>query len=307
VYPARSDPFGLPQVATMASTQFDVVLQGRIERIVSPTVPALSIRNPAGDSGDMPAFIVGDDAWAELAQTLVRNAGLIVLYFLSLTSGVAEELELIRRAGKQGTTLVVVERGDPLEGGIVDALLEVQRSEPPAVAAPMEDFPHQVRREGDGDWSAVEAKLAEMAQGVLPAPVDTRIGLPVELMPPEPLRNHCTDLATREFDAALKLVAEQRYEEAEDLLTRSLAYAHWGRDTLGRATTLMALGRLNIVGFQAKGDAGAYYELALDLCEEIRATSKTAAALHPVIAHELEQLRSEAKARAEAGPGSGTV
>lgn len=292
VYPARNDPFGLPQVVTMASGQFDLTLQRRIQEIVSPTVPALSIRNPAGDGGEMPAFIVGDGEWAELARTLVRNAGLIVMYFLSLTSGVAEELELIRSAGKQNTTLVVTEEGNPFKDGILEAVTGAQRSEPPPVPAQIEDFPHQVSRKDGGDWSAVDAKLAELAQRDLPAPVDTRIGLPVELVPPEPLRNHCTDRATEAFDAASKLIAEKRYEEAEDLLTRAIAYAHWGRDTLGRAMALAALGRLNIVGFQAKGDAGAYYELALDVCGEIRGTSKTAAELYPAIEQSLERLKS---------------
>jgi hypothetical protein len=100
VYPALNDPFGMPQAATMASSQFDVEMQRRIESLVSPRVPALCIRNPAGDSGHLPAFIVADEEWEPLARTLVHNAGLIVVYFLSLTAGVTEELELIRHEQK---------------------------------------------------------------------------------------------------------------------------------------------------------------------------------------------------------------
>jgi hypothetical protein len=96
----------------------------------------------------------------------------------------------------------------------------------------------------------------------LPAPVDTRVGLPVEFLPPEALRNFCIDQATKEFDAAMKLIKEKQYEEAEDVLTRSLAYAHWGRDTLGRTVTLMTLGQLSLQGFKAKGDAGHYFHMA---------------------------------------------
>jgi hypothetical protein len=50
-----------------------------------------------------------------LARTLVHNAGLIVVYFLSLTAGVTEELELIRHEQKQKATLVVIEEDDPFE------------------------------------------------------------------------------------------------------------------------------------------------------------------------------------------------
>src|ERR1700683_1066452 len=115
VYPARPDPFELPQVVTMASNQVNTERQRRIKSLVSPRVPALSIRNPAGESGDLPAFIVADEEWEPLAHTLVRNAGLIIVYFLSLTSGVTDELELIRREQKQNATLVVIEEDDPFK------------------------------------------------------------------------------------------------------------------------------------------------------------------------------------------------
>jgi len=307
VYPARDDPFEHPQVVTMMSAQFDTEMQRRIESVVSPRVPALSIRNPAGDSGDLPAFIVANEEWESLARTLVRNAGFIVVYFLSLTSGVTQELDLIRREQKQNATLVVIEEDDPFEDKIgLNALLNVQRNEPPTVEAPMEDFPKQMRRKGEEGWRAVEAKLTEIVQGELPAPVDPRVALPVEFQPPEPLRNFCTDMAVKEFDAAKKLIEQKQYEDAEDVLTRSLAYAHWGRDTLGRTVTLMTLGQLSLAGFNAKGDAGSYFHMALDVCEGIRTTSPTAAALYPVIEHELEKLRTEAEAKAKVKAASET-
>jgi len=303
VYPARNDPFGLPQVATLATTMFDGDMQRCIESVVSPVVPALCIRNPAGDMDVLPAFIVGDEEWEPLARRLVRNAGLVVMYFLSATSGVAEELELIRSEGKQDATLVVTEKDNPFEDNMgMEAIFGVQRNEPPKVEVPMEDFPHQVRRRGGEGWEAVESKLAEMTHGNVPPPVDAHLQLPVEFNPPEQLKKFCTDMATKEFDAAMKLIEEKRYEEAEDVLTRSIAYAHWGRDTLGRAMTLMTFGRLNLIGFNAKGDAGAYYEMALDVCEEIRSISPTAAKLYPVIEQELGRLRAEAEAKPRRRP-----
>jgi hypothetical protein len=271
--------------------------------VVSPVVPALCIRNPAGDSGVLPAFIVGDEEWASLARTLVRNAGLIIMYFFSATSGVAQELQLLRSEGKQAATLVVIEEDNPSEDRIgMRAIFGVQRKESAKIEAPMEDFPHQVRRSGEG-WDEVDVKLAEMAHGNVPPPVDAYVELPVEFSPPEPLKQYCTDMATKEFDAAMTLIEEKRYEEAEDILTRSIAYAHWGRDTLGRVMTLATLARLNLVGFNAKGDAGQYYEMALDICEEIRSTSPMAAELYPVIEQVLESLRAEAEAKRKQRPG----
>lgn len=302
VYHARNDPFGLPQVATM-STPFDDDMQRRVQSVVSPVAPALCIRNPAGAFGVLPAFIVEDEEWEPLARTLVRNAGLVVMYFFSATSGVVEELELIRGEGRQNATLVVIEEGDPFEaGGGMDALFGVRRNEPPKVATPMEDFPHQVRRAAGEGWDAVEAKLAEMARAGLRPPVDARVELPTEFEPPEPLREFCTKVATEEFDAAMELAGEGKYEEAEDVLTRAIAFAHWGRDTLGRVTTLVALAGLNLKGFNAKGDAGAYLEMALDICEEIRATSPAAAQMYDAAQGQLDSLRAEAEAKQRQGP-----
>jgi hypothetical protein len=87
-------------------------------------------------------------------------------------------------------------------------------------------------------------------------------------------------MAAKEFDAAKKLIGEKQCEEAEDVLTRSLAYVHWGRDTLDRTVTLAALGQLSLAGFKAKGDAGRYFEMALDVCEEIRTTSRRSFTVH---------------------------
>jgi hypothetical protein len=130
----------MPQAATMASSQFDVEMQRHIESLVSPRVPALCIRNLAGDSGDLPAFIVADEEWEPLARTLVHNAGLIVVYFLSLTAGVTEELELIRHEQKQKATLVVIEEDDPFEDKVgLSSLLELRRNEPPTVQVPIAD------------------------------------------------------------------------------------------------------------------------------------------------------------------------
>ena len=301
VYHAADNGFEIPQVMTIGDRAFDGKMQGLIAAQVSPKIPALCIRNPSGDFLDLPGFIVGDDEWAELAQTLVRNAGLVVMYFLSLTSGVSEELDLIRGAGKQTNTLIVVEEDNPLENtsGLA-AMFQAKRNEPPRIDGAMADFPHQVRRSGTEGWNTVEAELAEMLQGQLPAPVDKRIGLPVEYMPPEPLRKYCTDMATKEFDAAMTLSKAKQFEDAEDVLNRSIAYAHWARDTLGRAVTLMTLGRLNLTGFNAKGEAGAYYEMALDVCEEIRASSPTAAQVYAVVQQELGVLRAEAEAKGKA-------
>jgi hypothetical protein len=74
----------------------------------------------------------------------------------------------------------------------------------------MEDFPNQLMRRGEEGWHAVEAKLTQIVQIQLPAPVDTHVGLPVEFLPPEALRNLCIGQATKEFDAAMKLIKEKQ-------------------------------------------------------------------------------------------------
>jgi len=298
VYAGRDDPFGLPQNATLMPGMFDGEMQRHIQSIVSALVPALCIRNPAFDGGDVPGFIVGDDDWQALAHSLVRNAGLIVMYYLTASSGVMDELALIRSQGKQDSTLIVIEDNDPHQAmNFMEAISGVQRQAFEKQEVSLDDFPHQVRRQVGADWQAVDQKLARMAAGDLSVPVDSQMALPAEYGPPEALKEYCTEMAGQEFDAAMKLIEAQQYEEAEDVLTRSIAYAHWGRDTLGRVVTMLTLGRLNIIGFNAKGDAGAYFEMALDVCQEIRETSPMAGQLYPIIQAELARLRAEAKAR----------
>jgi hypothetical protein len=300
-YKAGDDPFGLPQAMTAVRTGFDNDIQRRIETIVAPRVPAVCIWNSAEPFSVLPGFIVGDEEWEELAHTLVRNAGLIVLYFLSLTTAVAEELNLIRSENRQEATVIVIEEGDPFEDRMgTDAMFRVRRNEPPRSPAIMDDFPHQVRRRADDVSNVVDLKLTEMMRGSLRPPVDQRIGVPGELVPPEELVKFCTDMATHEHDAAMMLIDEKRFEEAEDVLTRAIAYAHWGRDTLGRAVTLFSLAGLNLTALGAKGDVGDYLEMVVDIADEIRAESPTAAKLYEAAGQQLKILRAEAEGKARA-------
>lgn len=116
-------------------------------------------------------------------------------------------------------------------------------------------------------------------------------GLPVEYAPSENPRRYCTQQATEGFEEAMRRIEARQFDEAEDLLHRAFTYAGWGRDLLGMATSLMTLGRLNESGFQAKGEAGAYYEMALAICREIRSESPTAEQLFTVLTQELARLQ----------------
>jgi hypothetical protein len=268
VYGARNDPYGLPQVVTLAG-QFDNHMQRRLQAAVEPSLPVVGIQNPAGQSGPLPAFVLADEDWESLAALLVRNAGMIVMHFLGFTSGVLKELELIRAAGKQTSTLVVIEQEDPFAALKDVALLTgARRQEPVSIAGSLDDFPHRLLRQGDDGWEAVQAKLAAMAREPHAPPVDRALSLPPEFLPPEPLRNYCTDRSTEEYDRAHQLMDEKRFDEAEDVLYRAVAYAHWARYPLGRVMTLTALGQLSLIGFGAKGDAGSLFEMALDTCKE---------------------------------------
>jgi hypothetical protein len=297
VYGARNDPYGLPQVVTLAG-QFDNHMQRRLQAAVEPSLPVVGIQNPAGQSGPLPAFVLADEEWESLASLLVRNAGMIVMHFLGFTLGVLKELELIRAAGKQTSTLVVIEQEDPFAALKDVALLTgASRQEPVSIAGSLDDFPHRLLRQGDDGWEAVQAKLAAMAREPHAPPVDRALSLPPEFLPPEPLRNYCTDRSTEEYDRAHQLMDEKRFDEAEDVLYRAVAYAHWARYPLGRVMTLTALGQLSLIGFGAKGDAGSLFEMALDTCQEVRATSPTAAKMCPAIEQALGSLRGEAEGK----------
>jgi hypothetical protein len=300
VYDASNDQYGLPQLVTLTG-QFDNNMQRHLLAAVEPLVPVVGIQNPAGRSGPLASFVVADEDWEPLAYLLVRDAGMIVMYFLGVTAGVAKELELIRAERKQASTLVVIEQEDPFEGVKDLALIAgAKRPEFVLMAASLDDFPHRLIVHGNKKPDVLEAKLAEMARGPLAPPASREALLPPEFLPPEPLRQYCTEQAREEYDNALQLMGEKRFDEAEDILYRAVAYAHWARYPLGRVMTLSALGRLSWEGFGARGDAGSLFEMALDICAEIRDTSPTAAKLYPGIEHALERLRAESEARAKA-------
>jgi len=297
-YPAREDPFGLPQNLTVGLGEFDISMQQEVRTHVVPKVPAVCIRNPVEDARVLPAFVAGDDEWQDLARTLVRNAGLIVMYFLTATKGVAEELELIRREGKQAATLIVFEEGSPFqESKSWAALFGVQLNEPAKMDNSLDDFPHQVRHKKGAGWKSVKAKLAEMASQPLSPPIDQRIELPAEYAPPPALREYCTRQATENFDNAMELIEAKEFQKAEDILHRAFTYACWGRDRLGTAMTLMMLGNLNLSGFQAKGEAGFYFEEALEICKDIRSESPTAEQIYSAVTQQLGILRQEADSK----------
>lgn len=54
---------------------------------------------------------------------------------------------------------------------------------------------------------------------------------------------------------------------------------------------------MSLIGFGAKGDAGSLLEMALDTCNEIRTTSRTAAQMYPAIEQALGRLRAEAESK----------
>jgi len=294
--PGAVDPWGEPQVITLMHST-DVRLQ-RLVAEQAERVPFVAIENRAADAGPFPRFICADEDWELCAELLIRHAAVVVMLYLGLTPGVALELDLLRQAGAQSRTLIVV-GGEPVTTTWLATLaramgrrpLDDERPAPPADPPPA-DFPHVLTlREDEAARDTVAALLAA-AQAPRPTVAAEDLLFPPPLRPPQPALDLAHGLALEEFGQAAKHVDAGELVPAEDALMRSIAFSHWARDRLGR---LMAYVHLAAVERQLHypNDAVATFFLALDLAEALAPISETAAELRPALAEGLAAYLDE--------------
>ena len=321
VLPGRDDPHGSPQVLTLASAG-DVSMQKLIAGRKRDSIPFVSIANRAADGGPLPHLVLSNEHWERAAEILIRHAGVVVMYFLTLTPGVAREVELLRAAGAAERTLIVVAGEDPREDSMSTTLrllfgspeeVEADGEQQPGEAAgtadhlasaPPADFPHVVRLEGDEpeDWEVVARALDALIRSAVPSPQRELPELPPPDRPSPAALDIAREQAIREFDLGVQLFEKGEGEAAEDALIRSIAFSHWSRDPLGRAMAFMQLGHVERLLLKYPNEAVDAYYLALDLFESLLPSSETAvevyAPLTQGLAAYLEELGDAPRAKA---------
>jgi hypothetical protein len=195
----------------------------------------------------------------------------------------------------------VIEEDDPFEDKVgLSSLLELQRNEPPTVQVPMEDFPNQLMRRSEEGWHAVEAKLTEIVQVQLPAPVDTRVGLPSRV----PAARSAEEFLYRSSDKGIRCRDEADQGETvrgsrgrSDSIPRlrTLGARYFGQDC-----DVDDAGAAEFAGFQGQGRCR---PLLPHGARCLRGDSDDESdGGYPVIEHELQKLRAEAASKAKGVP-----
>jgi len=305
--PGGQDEHGSQQVITFAYPTDTRMQEWLVER-AGTQVPFVSLANRAAVLGSLPRFELAYRDWEAGAATLIAHAGAIVLFFLTTTAGVAREIDMLRAAGAQERTLVVVADDDPRDAA--DNLEQVVRdvygggSTPAADAAaapepsrrlPPDDFPHRVHvgdiRTELGD--ALKAAIDDLVARARPS----RAG---ELPPlPRADRPSADALAlAQQLAQAWCQVGEEAWQRregvaAEDAAMKAIVFSHWARDPLGRALAFSMLGPVERHLLHDSQGAVAAFSHALDLFESLAASSPPARQALPHVVEGLAKYLDE--------------
>jgi hypothetical protein len=261
------------------------------------SIPFVSIENHAGDGGPFARFVYSDKDWERSANILISRAAIVIMLYLGMTPGVVLELELLRRAGAQSRTLLLV--GDktrvattswmaPIPRMLAEISPDNVRSAPP-VDPPPPDFPYVLQLAADhpdGNLrQAIDDLLTKAKARRLP-PDSTQLSFPPPFRPDQSALDEAHRIAVTEFDQAVEYADAGDLVAAEDALMRSIAFSHWARDPLGRLTayTLLA-GVERKMGYP--NEAVDTFFLALGLAEALAPTASLAAELRPTLADQL--------------------
>ncbi|HEX2210443.1 MAG TPA: hypothetical protein VHG93_22380 [Longimicrobium sp.] len=269
------------EVITTTMRMKDDSLQRAIVEHLAALVPVVAVTNPALElrrQGGLPRLALGDD-WQEVVEKLVRNAAVILLYLDDEPSaGVATEMELIRQAGRQASTIVLV-------------------ADPAATACPP-DFTRVVPRREE-DIATLRAAVAGVLARHAPRAPE-RFSLPAPPGPPAALAEHCDAIINMGLLAAGEQVRTGSALAATDDLMAVIAMSFWAGNAAARAVAFAKLAVLQHQQGRVRY-AVANLERALDLLERLAPVAETPAGL----IGELSGLRAELErqrhvARAEA-------
>lgn len=179
---------------------------------VAPRLPVIGIENPAFDfrGQGFPKLQIPGDTWRAVVNDLIGAAEVIVVYFDKPTRGIGEELAMIRAAGRQSATVLVVST----KGGTT-------------ISAP--DFPIQLQWNAD----AAEPNILIEAIASIPAQKFHKRFTPSSPELPEPTAPPAIRLeAEFVINAGLSLAGQEFREykliDMEDRLSVCLAMAFWG-------------------------------------------------------------------------------
>lgn len=188
-----------------------------LTRYIVPKVPFLAIENPALElrtNNSLPKIALVDDSWQSVVKSIIPVATVIVLYFGVITDGVKIEIEAIRFANRQDSTILF-------------------HSEP-IVDIDISDFPNVFSwKEENFDATAILSILQTLP--VCNKDLCEYVILPVKPAPPSILKDYTDGITNMGLLAGHHMLKNSMYVDAVDAFVASIASSFWSQNEYARA------------------------------------------------------------------------
>jgi hypothetical protein len=321
LHEGRDDPYDIPQVLSASSTS-DANLQSLLmERATNVTW--IKISNPAADTvGFENSLILGNDQWQEPVTLLAHHAAVIIMYYFTLTPGVSIEMNLLKNAGAQEKTLIVISGDDPRKNEMAITIRQLFGSEKDAVAAVSEReqqanstiaveekellsaFPHKIiQPANEQGWKEFQLMLNDILDKATVMLGNELIKFPPRPKPVWEALLLAKDQALMAFELGKAFYEKEMGEEAEHAFIRCIAFSHWARDPMGRALGFLFLARVERFFLKYPNEAVQCYETTLDIFETLLPGSQIASQYFEPVANDLIKYLRELKDE----PGAASV
>lgn len=291
--PAVHEQYGVPQMATMMSPD-DIDMQSLLKNEF-PEIPFVAISNPAYHTKTIPQLILSNDRWMQAADNLIKHAGFIVMFFLTATPGVNDEINMLRSAGAQKRTIIVIAPEDPRNNSLGKSMLAIYGELPEtgtdttardmdALHSLLPDFPYIINLEKNGKQKTFIAAMHEIISAAAPIVNKEIFSIPPRPKPAAQLLQLAHNGALNEFTNGQRFYEAGDGKAAEDAFIRSIVFNYWAWDRLGRAVAFLNLGHTERYLLKYPNEAVDCYFKSLNLMVSILDVSPTARESYKVLA-----------------------
>jgi hypothetical protein len=186
-----------------------------VEQVV-PRIPVVAVENPVLElrhDRSLPRLSLTHESWQSVVAPLISAAAMIFMYVGPITDGIRWEIETVRTANRQRSTILVCP--DPIVGINVS------------------DFPVAIA------WRVGRASAMALA-AVQAVPEDENVrylelDLPPAPSPPPDVSNHTDAIANMGLLAGRGMIENGLFMEAVDALVASVAASFWSQNVHARA------------------------------------------------------------------------
>lgn len=244
----------------------DDTLQRTLIKHIAQRLPIVSIENPAYDQrseNSLPKLSLSDTSWKSIVRKLIAAAKVILIYYDQVSPGIIDELRLVRRLRRQGSTIIIKPSAEVVSE--LKGVYELRRRaaevftphqqaaypDPSEVRSGIEDlndFPVVIT------WDGSRKSIKRLKEAI--AQISARRGQEVRFSkrvpaPDAPRPPEYIKAWTDNSISAHLIMADDKLEKGdltgvEDEFTACIAMSYWGDDPKARAVAFLCLGRVQL-------------------------------------------------------------